>query len=63
MTLDQITARLAIGPATAAELIRNGATEDQIAGLVRTGCAAILQHDPDPEALIIGGYGSLAPLH
>ncbi len=32
MTLDHITARLAIGPASAAELLRAGATEDQIAG-------------------------------
>ncbi len=63
MTVDQIAARLAIGPATVGELLRAGATEDQIAGLVRTGCVAILQHHADPEALIIGGYGLPAPLH
>ncbi|SBA20829.1 hypothetical protein [Citrobacter amalonaticus] len=56
MTIEQIAKRLAIGPASAGELMRSGATEEQIGDMIRAGVAVVLQYHIDPDALIIGGY-------
>ncbi|EHL8229986.1 hypothetical protein KE423_003903 [Salmonella enterica] len=48
--------RLRHGPATVGELLRAGATEDEIADLVKAGVAVILQYNEDPDARIIGAY-------
>lgn len=51
-----ILERLKNGPASVGELVRAGATEDEIHQLIDADLIAILQFSDDNDALIVGAY-------
>ncbi|HEY2451275.1 MAG TPA: hypothetical protein VGI71_01395 [Scandinavium sp.] len=56
MTVEEIIARLNVGPASAAELIRAGATDTQLCDLIRVGIVTVLQQHKDDDSVILGVY-------